>query len=298
MNFYKRHIGDYLKDTAHLSLLEHGVYTRLLDVYYTRESGIPEAQAARLVGARSKEELAALAAVLEEFFKLEDGLWIQLRCEQEIKDAEVQAKANRENGRKGGRRKAFASPPSSENTTQSEPNENPLGSDSLGEKNLSHKPVAISHKPLEEEQQQASAAVVLPTGDGYSSPVVKRATAIAVFLRQRGVPGAYSANPNIQGWADDARVTDETLDAAISKARSRLGSKPPGVNYLVPIIADLLNPKPVQVKREDTAWKRSNPGIESKASELGLIPRNGESYEQLRERCESEMRRRAQGVAA
>ena len=48
MNYYERHIGDYLKDTAHLSLLEHGVYSRLLDVYYTRESPIPAADAERL----------------------------------------------------------------------------------------------------------------------------------------------------------------------------------------------------------------------------------------------------------
>ena len=34
MNYHKRHIGDYLKDTAHLSLLEH-VYARLLDVRTT-----------------------------------------------------------------------------------------------------------------------------------------------------------------------------------------------------------------------------------------------------------------------
>ncbi|WP_432778176.1 YdaU family protein [Burkholderia gladioli pv. alliicola] len=87
MNFYKRHIGDYLKDTAHLSLLEHGVYTRLLDVYYTREAGIPEAQAARLIGARSKDELNALEAVLTEFFELVDGTWTQPRCEREINAA-------------------------------------------------------------------------------------------------------------------------------------------------------------------------------------------------------------------
>jgi uncharacterized protein YdaU (DUF1376 family) len=84
VNFYKRHIGDYLKDTAHLSLLEHGVYTRLLDVYYTREAGIPDDQASRLIGARSKDECAALKIVLVEFFKLVDGMWMQDRCEREI----------------------------------------------------------------------------------------------------------------------------------------------------------------------------------------------------------------------
>lgn len=84
MNYYERHIGDYLKDTAHLSLLEHGVYTRLLDVYYIREAPIPDEQAARLVGARTKEEREALQVILQEFFTLTDRGWEQARCEREI----------------------------------------------------------------------------------------------------------------------------------------------------------------------------------------------------------------------
>lgn len=84
MNYYNRHVGDYLKDTAHLSLLEHGVYTRLMDVYYVRESGLPQDQVARLVGARSKEEIASLNSVLNEFFELVSGIWVQHRCEKEI----------------------------------------------------------------------------------------------------------------------------------------------------------------------------------------------------------------------
>ena len=96
MNYYERHIGDYLKDTAHLSLLEHGVYTRLLDVYYTRESGIPADQVARLIGARGKDEREALDAVLQEFFVLTDGAWSQDRCEREIaRYQDKQAKAKR-----------------------------------------------------------------------------------------------------------------------------------------------------------------------------------------------------------
>lgn len=84
MNYYNRHIGDYLKSTAHLSLLEHGVYSRLMDVYYVRESGLHQDNVARLVGARSKDELAALSRVLEEFFELVAGIWVQHRCEREI----------------------------------------------------------------------------------------------------------------------------------------------------------------------------------------------------------------------
>ncbi len=95
MNYYERHIGDYLKDTAHLSLLEHGVYTRLMDVYYTREGAIPAAEVARLVGARSKDEREALQAVLGEFFQLADGAHTQARCDREIarfKDKQAKAK--------------------------------------------------------------------------------------------------------------------------------------------------------------------------------------------------------------
>jgi uncharacterized protein YdaU (DUF1376 family) len=85
VNFYYRHIGDYLKDTAHLSLLEHGIYGRLLDVYYSRESPLPGDQIARLVGAKTDEERAALLCVLNEFFVLDgDGAWVQNRCDKEI----------------------------------------------------------------------------------------------------------------------------------------------------------------------------------------------------------------------
>ncbi len=84
MNFYPRHLGDYSTAAGHLSLLEHGTYTRLLDTYYAREGPIPADQAARLIGARSGEELAALESVLNEFFVLQNGKWSQARCDAEI----------------------------------------------------------------------------------------------------------------------------------------------------------------------------------------------------------------------
>ena len=84
MNYYERHIGDYIKKTAHLSLLEHGIYTRLLDVYYDREAPLPEDKVARLIGARTEPETQALQVVLQEFFELQDGAWINRRCDEEI----------------------------------------------------------------------------------------------------------------------------------------------------------------------------------------------------------------------
>jgi uncharacterized protein YdaU (DUF1376 family) len=82
--YYERHLGDYLRETVHLSLLEHGVYTRLLDVYHQREAPIPDAQSARLVGARTQEERDALAQVLREFFRRDGEVWRHVGADVQI----------------------------------------------------------------------------------------------------------------------------------------------------------------------------------------------------------------------
>jgi len=104
MNYYEHHLGDYAKDTGHLSMLEHGAYRILLDRYYSTEAGIPEGQVYRLARARSEEEKAAVDVVLEEFFYLVDGIWINRRAEEELErlavvQAETEAKTENERDR-------------------------------------------------------------------------------------------------------------------------------------------------------------------------------------------------------
>ena len=86
MNYYEHHLGDYAEATAHLSFLEDAAYSRLIRKYYASEKPIPVdiAAAQRLVGARSKEERAAVETVLNEFFVLRDDGWHQDRCDAEI----------------------------------------------------------------------------------------------------------------------------------------------------------------------------------------------------------------------
>lgn len=84
MNYYEHHLGDYAKDTAHLTMLEHGAYRMLLDRYYSTEQGIPAEQAHRVARARTRDERAAVDAVLTEFFTLEDSIWRNRRADQEI----------------------------------------------------------------------------------------------------------------------------------------------------------------------------------------------------------------------
>lgn len=100
MNYYERHLGDYAKGTGHLSMLEHGAYTLLLDRYYSSEAGIPADKVYKVAKALKKDERAAVDSVLAEFFTLTDGVWIKNRVEEEIQryldslPAEEQRKSN------------------------------------------------------------------------------------------------------------------------------------------------------------------------------------------------------------
>lgn len=47
-------------------------------------------------------------------------------------------------------------------------------------------------------------------------------------------------------------------------------------------------------EQQDGSWSASREGIEAKAAELGIVPKVGESYSSLRDRCEAELRRPCQ----
>ena len=64
--FYRFFVGDYLRDAGHLSLLEHGAYRRLIDLYMVEgkpiECDLPRIY--RLLHATSKEEQQAVQTVI------------------------------------------------------------------------------------------------------------------------------------------------------------------------------------------------------------------------------------------
>jgi uncharacterized protein YdaU (DUF1376 family) len=84
LNYYPHHIGDYAKDTGHLSWDEDMAYTRLLRAYYSREGAIPEDQAYRLARASSTVQRKAVDSVLKEFFALEGDGWHNKRADAEL----------------------------------------------------------------------------------------------------------------------------------------------------------------------------------------------------------------------
>jgi uncharacterized protein YdaU (DUF1376 family) len=86
VNYYEHHLGDYLRDTAHLTMIEDGAYRRMLDAYYTRERPLPAdvKDICRLVRATSKTERIAVETVLGEFFFASESGWRHKRCDEEI----------------------------------------------------------------------------------------------------------------------------------------------------------------------------------------------------------------------
>ncbi len=84
MHYYPFNIGDYAASTQHLEPMEDLAYRRMLDLYYSKESALPESveEIARLVRMRSHKE--CIAVVLQDFFTFKDGFWHCEKADDEI----------------------------------------------------------------------------------------------------------------------------------------------------------------------------------------------------------------------
>jgi uncharacterized protein YdaU (DUF1376 family) len=146
MHYYQFNIGDYRKDTGHLSTLEHGIYRQLLDWYYLDEQPIPKETQSVLRRLRlgSESDALALQNVLNDFFVLKSDGYHQLRCDMEIKDYHHKVDVNKANGKLGGRPKK----------TQSVILANPTESEAKANETLTsnHKPITNNHKPKNKVQ--------------------------------------------------------------------------------------------------------------------------------------------------
>ena len=97
MIFYKRFIGDFQRDTKHLSLLEKGVYNELLDHYYATMKALPTDPPSlyRIAGAATNEERAAVDRIVEEFFPRNGSCYHNKRADKEIESWKRQSATNR-----------------------------------------------------------------------------------------------------------------------------------------------------------------------------------------------------------
>ena len=218
MNYYPHHIGDYAQDTRHLTMLEHGAYRLLLDLYYSREAPLPleVATVQRLACARARDERQAVEAVLREFFSETPEGWRHTRCDAEIEIGRRKQDAARENGKKGGR-KPKPNPPGSDPGTQPKPSGLGPGSPAgtQGE--------APNPNPNPNPMLASLAASAHP-------PEMAPSVGLAIEARKHGLQ-VTGSDPRLIAAADQG-VTPETLRDVIADCARRKGSAP-SIGYVL-----------------------------------------------------------------
>jgi uncharacterized protein YdaU (DUF1376 family) len=86
MNWYKHYLGDYARDTAHLSVTEHGAYRLLIDHYYALRKPLPDdfAYLCRVARCHSRYEKSCLRTILTTYFEIINHHVTHSRIDQEI----------------------------------------------------------------------------------------------------------------------------------------------------------------------------------------------------------------------
>jgi uncharacterized protein YdaU (DUF1376 family) len=131
MHYYTFNIGDYRRQTHHLTLVEHGIYRSLLDTYYLKEEPLcaDHAQLMRSHSIRTEEEQTAFNNVISDFFTLHDEGYRHHVCDRIIDKYHEKSEKARKSAAK-----------------RWEGNANAMRTHSEG--NANHKPITNNHKPI------------------------------------------------------------------------------------------------------------------------------------------------------
>ena len=106
MHYYNFNIAAYRAKTAHLNIIEHGIYRQLMDWYYLDEMPIPlETQVVMRRLCLGSDNLHNLENVLTDFFIKTDLGYCHSRITRELEHYQAQFAKNRVNGMLGGRPK-------------------------------------------------------------------------------------------------------------------------------------------------------------------------------------------------
>jgi uncharacterized protein YdaU (DUF1376 family) len=224
VNYYSHHIGDYRRDTAHLSLLEHGIYRQMLDQYYLDERPIfvDDAKLMRFLCARSADEMQAVKNVLSDFFVLTDAGYMHKRCDVEIEVFHGKSKSASESANTRWERvRAEKDAKSCEFNanalpTQSEGNANALPTQSEGNANQepitnNQEPRTKNQEPVKEKTSKSAPPPALPDwipADAWTAFAAMRKS-IKKPLTDSAVPLAVSKLGKLRDAGNDPRAVLE-----------------------------------------------------------------------------------------
>ncbi len=196
MNYFELYPGDYLRDTAELTLAEHGAFLLLLSAYYATERAIPSDNPTlfRLVRAMTIDEQNAVTRVSELFFPISavDGLRHNKRADEEIVKARARIDAARFNGGKGGRPK--------------KPSNNPVGSNPLTQQEPNGVPSTKAlHTPCPIEEREIDKREGSPAGDACKA------------MREAGCDRVNPSHPELLAALTEG-VTPKQLADAVAES--------------------------------------------------------------------------------
>lgn len=212
MNYYKRHIGDYAAATRHLSILEHGVYTLMLDMYYTSEQPLPKelSDVCRKLNARSKDERAAVEVVLKDFFTPTDAGWIQSRCDSEIAVFQAKAETNKVVGGLGGRPKKKTQ---TVNFGNPEITQMVSGNEGDGTLTTNHKPLTINQEPV----------IHTPLVNEEGGACVSVPASICLAMKAKGIADVNPGHPTLLMLLEAGATLAEFEGAAVAAVAKAKG---------------------------------------------------------------------------
>jgi uncharacterized protein YdaU (DUF1376 family) len=232
MNYFELYPGDYLRDTAELTLTEHGAFLKLLMAYYSKEQPLPGAydRLYMIAVAMSAADKAAVRKVADEFFPIgDDGFRHNIRVEEEIAKARARIDAARSNGSKGGRPKK-AKP--NQEKTQQKPSGFPSGSDPLNpadnpNETLEKAPQTPDPISTPDRLERAESHLSARVRDGPTPDqgIPTEAGRACLLMREAG---CISTNPHHTHLvaALDEGVTPEALAATVAEAIEQGIAKP------------------------------------------------------------------------
>lgn len=112
MHYYRKHVKDYIADTSHLTMLEHGVYNILIDTYVLTEKplSLDKEELYWSIAARTEEEKKAVDLILKHFFEETKDGYRHKRIEAEIKDYVERGKKASDSAKKRWHSKGNADP--------------------------------------------------------------------------------------------------------------------------------------------------------------------------------------------
>jgi len=201
IHYYKRHLGDYAKKAGRLSMFQHGAYTLLLDACYDREQFPTLEQAIEWTWASSKDEIDAVNFILKKFFFMENGVFVQHRVQEELKNYQVVSEINtriaieretkrKENGTK--RVRLVHEAPRSDH--EAPPN---------------HEPLTTNHKPVTKKNTE------YPPPDGVDISVWQD------FLKIRKAKKSLMTATTLKGIEAEASKAGITLSKALEHCCTR-----------------------------------------------------------------------------